>query len=311
MSRRGARSTRPASGASTPARIRNRVVLPAPLGPTMPTRSRPSTASDTPSSTTWPPNEREIPRARSTDDDPTRPSPRNWASKCVRTTGTDAQIPEEGRFGGMRAVVARSSVHVVLRVVDQPDPPPPGPGRLTIDVEAAGVNYVDALFVQGRYQIKPPLPFVPGSEVAGAGGGRGRRRHERRRRRPGARLLWPGCLRRAGLRRRRCRGPPARRPRRTPGGRPSRRAMPPRCSRCGSGDGWHPVRSCSCSARAADRPGDDRCRPRLGARTIAAASSGAKRDAALGMGAEAAIDTTTEPLKDRAGPWPVSSPVAP
>ena len=36
-----------------------------------------------------------------------------------------------------------------------------------IAVEAAGVNYVDALFVQGRYQIKPPVPFVPGSEVAG------------------------------------------------------------------------------------------------------------------------------------------------
>ena len=38
---------------------------------------------------------------------------------------------------------------------------------MVVDVEAAGVNYVDALFVQGRYQIKPPLPFVPGSEIAG------------------------------------------------------------------------------------------------------------------------------------------------
>ena len=34
-------------------------------------------------------------------------------------------------------------------------------------VEAAGVNFVDALFVGGHYQIKPPLPFTPGSEVAG------------------------------------------------------------------------------------------------------------------------------------------------
>jgi NADPH2:quinone reductase len=34
-------------------------------------------------------------------------------------------------------------------------------------VWASGLNYVDALFVQGRYQIKPPLPFVPGSELAG------------------------------------------------------------------------------------------------------------------------------------------------
>ncbi|WP_301174772.1 NADPH:quinone oxidoreductase family protein [Actinomadura geliboluensis] len=45
--------------------------------------------------------------------------------------------------------------------------PAPGPGQVLVTVEAAGVNYVDALFVQGRYQIKPPLPFVPGSEVAG------------------------------------------------------------------------------------------------------------------------------------------------
>ncbi|MCU1358831.1 MAG: hypothetical protein JWN99_120 [Ilumatobacteraceae bacterium] len=42
-----------------------------------------------------------------------------------------------------------------------------GPRQVRIEVTAAGVNFVDALFVQGRYQIKPPLPFVPGSEVAG------------------------------------------------------------------------------------------------------------------------------------------------
>ena len=36
-----------------------------------------------------------------------------------------------------------------------------------MDVEAAGVNYVDALFVAGRYQIKPAVPFVPGTESAG------------------------------------------------------------------------------------------------------------------------------------------------
>ena len=36
-----------------------------------------------------------------------------------------------------------------------------------IAVRAAGVNFVDALLAQGLYQIKPPLPFVPGAEVAG------------------------------------------------------------------------------------------------------------------------------------------------
>jgi NADPH2:quinone reductase len=53
-----------------------------------------------------------------------------------------------------------------LRIVERAAPAP-APGQVVIQVEAAGVNYVDALFVQGRYQIKPPLPFVPGSEVAG------------------------------------------------------------------------------------------------------------------------------------------------
>lgn len=43
----------------------------------------------------------------------------------------------------------------------------PGPGQVVIDVKASGVNFVDALMVGGRYQLKPALPFVPGSEVAG------------------------------------------------------------------------------------------------------------------------------------------------
>jgi NADPH2:quinone reductase len=42
-----------------------------------------------------------------------------------------------------------------------------GPEQVVVDVKAAGVNFVDALFVRGSYQIKPPTPFTPGSEVAG------------------------------------------------------------------------------------------------------------------------------------------------
>ncbi|MEU8801248.1 NADPH:quinone oxidoreductase family protein [Spirillospora sp. NPDC048819] len=64
----------------------------------------------------------------------------------------------------MRAAICEELGSVVVR---ETEPPVPGPGQVLITVEAAGVNYVDALFVQGRYQIKPPLPFVPGSEVAG------------------------------------------------------------------------------------------------------------------------------------------------
>jgi NADPH2:quinone reductase len=54
----------------------------------------------------------------------------------------------------------------LLRVEERPDPEP-RPGQVVVDVEAAGVNYVDALFVAGQYQIKPPVPFVPGTESAG------------------------------------------------------------------------------------------------------------------------------------------------
>jgi NADPH2:quinone reductase len=53
-----------------------------------------------------------------------------------------------------------------LEVVELP-PAPCGPSDVRIEVTAAGVNFVDALFAQGLYQIKPPLPFTPGNEVAG------------------------------------------------------------------------------------------------------------------------------------------------
>jgi len=45
--------------------------------------------------------------------------------------------------------------------------PVPSPDEVVIEVHAAGVNFPDALLVQGRYQVKPPLPFSPGVEVAG------------------------------------------------------------------------------------------------------------------------------------------------
>lgn len=42
-----------------------------------------------------------------------------------------------------------------------------GDGLVVIDVHAAGVGFVDMLITKGEYQIKLPLPFIPGSEVAG------------------------------------------------------------------------------------------------------------------------------------------------
>lgn len=41
------------------------------------------------------------------------------------------------------------------------------PGQVRVAVTAAGVNFVDALIVQGLYQVKPPLPFTPGGESVG------------------------------------------------------------------------------------------------------------------------------------------------
>lgn len=42
-----------------------------------------------------------------------------------------------------------------------------GPGEVVVDVKAAGVNFPDVLTVQGKYQVRPPLPFTPGNEFAG------------------------------------------------------------------------------------------------------------------------------------------------
>jgi NADPH2:quinone reductase len=45
--------------------------------------------------------------------------------------------------------------------------PEPKAGEVRIAIEAASLNFPDLLIVQGKYQFKPPLPFVPGSEFAG------------------------------------------------------------------------------------------------------------------------------------------------
>src|SRR6218665_1117924 len=46
-------------------------------------------------------------------------------------------------------------------------PPPPQAGEVLIEIRAASLNFPDLLIVQNKYQKKPPLPFVPGSEYAG------------------------------------------------------------------------------------------------------------------------------------------------
>jgi NADPH2:quinone reductase len=67
----------------------------------------------------------------------------------------------------VRAVLCRSLGPLDRLEVADVDPPTAGPGRAVVEVAAAGVNYVDGLFVQGTYQIVPPVPFTPGGEMAG------------------------------------------------------------------------------------------------------------------------------------------------
>jgi NADPH2:quinone reductase len=67
----------------------------------------------------------------------------------------------------MRRVVCTEWGEPELLVVEEAPDPSPGPGQVLVEVEAAGVNFVDALFVAGTYQIKVPPPFTPGSELAG------------------------------------------------------------------------------------------------------------------------------------------------
>ena len=67
----------------------------------------------------------------------------------------------------MRAVVCNEFGPLDTLVVEERPTPEPTEGMVVIDVAAAGVNFVDGLICQGRYQLKPPTPFVPGSEVAG------------------------------------------------------------------------------------------------------------------------------------------------
>ena len=67
----------------------------------------------------------------------------------------------------MRAVVCRQLGPLGQVVVEERDAPVAGPGQVVVAVRAAGVNFVDGLICQGRYQMQPPTPYVPGGEIAG------------------------------------------------------------------------------------------------------------------------------------------------
>jgi NADPH:quinone reductase len=67
----------------------------------------------------------------------------------------------------MRTVVCNQLGPLSDLVVEEREQPVPGEGQVVVGVRAAGVNFVDGLLCQGQYQIKPPVPFYPGGEIAG------------------------------------------------------------------------------------------------------------------------------------------------
>ncbi len=64
------------------------------------------------------------------------------------------------------ALVTRLDGPEAIEVADVPSPEV-ADGQVLIDVAAAGVSFPDVLLTRGEYQVKPPVPFVPGAEVAG------------------------------------------------------------------------------------------------------------------------------------------------
>ena len=67
----------------------------------------------------------------------------------------------------MKAVLCRQYGPPESLVLEELPSPMPGAGEAVVTVKAASVNFPDVLIIQNKYQFKPPLPFSPGSELAG------------------------------------------------------------------------------------------------------------------------------------------------
>src|SRR5712691_1744978 len=67
----------------------------------------------------------------------------------------------------MKAVLCKQYGPPESLVVEELPSPKPGRGEVVVSVKAASLNFPDVLIIQNKYQFKPPLPFSPGSELAG------------------------------------------------------------------------------------------------------------------------------------------------
>jgi NADPH:quinone reductase-like Zn-dependent oxidoreductase len=67
----------------------------------------------------------------------------------------------------MRALLSNQPGGPETLRIEQVADPVPGPGELLVRVRACSINYPDVLIIEDKYQLKPPRPFAPGSEIAG------------------------------------------------------------------------------------------------------------------------------------------------
>jgi NADPH2:quinone reductase len=67
----------------------------------------------------------------------------------------------------VKALLCREYGPIDRLKVEEVPSPRPGANEVLVEVKASSLNFPDALIVQGLYQVKPPLPFSPGMELAG------------------------------------------------------------------------------------------------------------------------------------------------
>src|SRR5215475_13910519 len=67
----------------------------------------------------------------------------------------------------MRAVLCNSFDGIKALSVGETVEPRPAADEILIDVHAASVSYMDYLMISGGYQMRPPLPYIPGTDAAG------------------------------------------------------------------------------------------------------------------------------------------------
>jgi NADPH2:quinone reductase len=67
----------------------------------------------------------------------------------------------------MKAAIVKAFGPIEDVALEERPDPMPGAGEVVVEVAAAEMNFLDLLVIEGKYQIKPPLPFSPGKGAAG------------------------------------------------------------------------------------------------------------------------------------------------